>query len=65
MAVEAKNYPIFGTMNHPETQNLRAFGDLSYVLPGRVNTESTDAINFYFSQLMFDESIKNLATHKF
>lgn len=44
MAVEAKNYPIFGVMNHPETQNLRAFGNTTKLAKGRVNTETTDAI---------------------
>lgn len=52
MAVEAKKYPISGTMNHPETQNMRVFGDDKTALIGKVNDPTTDAINFYFSKYL-------------
>jgi hypothetical protein len=42
MAVEAKNYPIAGTMNHPETQNIRIFGGDNQALKGKVNSPETD-----------------------
>lgn len=65
MAVEGKDYPVFGTMHHPETQNMRAWGDYGAALNGKVNNEVTDAINFYFSNLLHQEAKRNLDTHKF
>ena len=52
MAMQAHKYPIFGTMNHPEVQNMRVFGSDKTALKGRVNEETTDAINFYFSSFL-------------
>ncbi len=54
IATEAKNYPISGIMFHPETQGLRVFGDDKRELNGRVNTSTTDAINFYFSNYIHE-----------
>lgn len=67
IAVEGKEYPIFGVMHHPETQNIRIFGDMSNdkALAGKVNNETTDALNFYFSLFLHEEAKKNLDTHKF
>jgi hypothetical protein len=39
-------------MNHPEVQNMRVFGRDKTALKGRVNDETTDAINFYFSSFL-------------
>ena len=50
MAYEAKNYPIFGTMFHPETANRHVVGLGRDVLAGKVNNEVTDEINFRFSE---------------
>lgn len=65
MAVEAKNYPIAGTMNHPETQNIRVFGEDDKALKGKVNTADTDEINFYFSSYLNKLAKQNLDTHRF
>lgn len=68
MAVQGKEYPIFGVMHHPETQNIRIFGDTEKnagALAGKVNNEATDALNFYFSLFLNLEARKNLDTHKF
>jgi len=37
VAVEALKYPIYGVMNHPETQNMRVFGSDKTALEGKVN----------------------------
>ena len=53
IAVEAHNYPIAGTMHHPETQNIRVMpGGDEKALEGKVNTDITDEINFFFSQYL-------------
>ena len=65
IAVEAKNYPIYGMMSHPETQNIRKFGGDNKALEGKVNNEVTDAINYYFSHLLTREASKNLNTNYF
>ncbi len=65
MAVEAKHYPIYGTMHHPETQNMRAWGNTDRALNGKVNNEVTDAINYYFSNFLHQEAKKSLETHRF
>lgn len=65
IAVEAKNYPIYGMMSHPETQNIRKFGGDNKALEGKVNNEVTDAINFYFSNLLMTEAAKNIDTNFF
>ena len=65
MAVEAFDYPIAGVMHHPETQNIRVFGEEKKALEGKVNTHVTDNINFYFSQYLHNQALQNLSTHKF
>ena len=65
MAVQAHKYPIYGIMNHPETQNMRVFGTDKTALQGRVNDETTDAINFYFSSFLNKSAKQNLQTHYF
>jgi hypothetical protein len=65
MAAEARHYPIYVLMNHPETQNMRVFSPNKAALTGKVNSPVTDAINFYFSNLMMREASKNLETHSF
>lgn len=66
MAVEAKHYPVYGTMHHPETQNMRAWGEnTSLAINGKVNDEVTDALNFYFSHFLHEEAKLSLTTHKF
>jgi hypothetical protein len=65
MAMEAKRYPISGVMFHPETQQLRVFGDDKNALRGRVNNDTTDAINFYFSYWVNESAKKNINSHKF
>lgn len=66
MAVEGKHYPVYGTMHHPETQNMRSWGqNVEKALVGKVNNEVTDALNFYFSYFLHKEASKNLDTHKF
>jgi hypothetical protein len=52
MAVQAHKYPIYGFMNHPEAQNMRIFGTDKTALKGKVNDETTDAINFYLSNFL-------------
>jgi hypothetical protein len=52
-------------MTHPETQNLRVFGKENGVLGGHYDTETNDAINFYFSNLLNQEALRNLDTHYF
>ena len=37
VAVESKDYPIAGVMFHPETQNMRVFGEDQRALNGKVN----------------------------
>lgn len=66
VAVEAKDYPIAGVMFHPETQNIRVFpgGDNS-ALRGKVNTDTTDKLNFYFSDYLRRQAAKSLRSHKF
>ena len=65
MAVQAHKYPIFGVMSHPETQNMRIFGRDKTALEGRVNDETTDAINFYFSHFLNKQAKLNLSSHYF
>ena len=50
MAYEAKDYPIFGMMFHPETANRHVVGLGRDMLTGKVNNEVTDEINFRFSE---------------
>ena len=50
MAYEAKDYPIFGVMFHPETANRHVVGLGRDMLAGKVNNEVTDEINFRFSE---------------
>ena len=52
MAYEAKEYPIFGIMFHPETANRHVTGNGRSMLEGKVNNEVTDEINFRFSQFI-------------
>jgi len=65
MAMEAKKYPISGVMFHPETQQLRVYGDDKNALRGRVDNDTTDAINFYFSYWVNESAKKNINSHKF
>lgn len=41
------------------------FGDDDQALKGKVNNETTDKINYYFSEYLYREARKNLGTHKF
>ena len=53
VAVEAKDYPVTGLMFHPETQQRHTVNTIRMsdgALNGKVNNETTDAINFYFSE---------------
>ena len=52
MAFEAKEYPIFGVMFHPETANRHVVGLGNRALEGKVNNEVTDEINFRFSEFL-------------
>ena len=49
MAMEAKEYPIYAVMFHPETANRHVTGNGTYLLAGKVNNAVTDEINFRFS----------------
>ena len=52
MAIEARDYPFFGTMFHPETANRHVTGMGRDLLEGKVNDEVTDEINYRFSELI-------------
>lgn len=68
MAVEGKKYPVTGVMFHPESQNRHAVfhhGITDNAIKGKVNTEVTEAINYYFSKHLHDQGLKTLETHKF
>ena len=65
VAVESKRYPIAGVMFHPETQNMRVFGEDKSALRGKVNTRTTDEINFYLSSYLHNMAKKSLDSHKF
>jgi len=69
IAVESRSYPVTGTMVHPETQNRIIIGlpdsPLDASLSGKQNTETTDQINYYFSEHLRRQGLKNLATHRF
>jgi len=52
-------------MYHPETQNMRVFGTDNTALIGKVNDETTDALNFYHSQQLYKLAKMNLNTHYF
>jgi len=57
VAVEGKHYPVTGIMFHPETQSRKGFfvnGVPDGSITGKVNTETTDAIQFYFSKHVRD-----------
>ena len=49
MAMEAKEYPFYSVMWHPETANRHVTGNGSLLLEGKVNNEATDEIDFRFS----------------
>jgi hypothetical protein len=65
VAIEANDYPIAGVMFHPETQNMRVFGDDVRALEGKVNNKTTDAINFHFSNYLHNAAKKSLDSHRF
>jgi len=44
---------------------MRVFGTDKTALEGKVNTETTDAINFYFSSFLNKQAKQNLDTHFF
>ena len=55
-------------MFHPESQNRHAVflgGVTDNAIGGKVNTEVTDAINYYFSKHVHDQGLMTLDTHKF
>ena len=49
MAMEAKQYPFYAVMFHPETANRHVTGNGTVLLEGKVNNAVTDEINFRFS----------------
>lgn len=70
VAVEGKHYPVTGVMFHPETQNRHVVftgreGQTVGGIAGKVNNELTDEVNFYFSEHVRRQAVKNLDTHKF
>ena len=65
VAVEAKKYPVSGVMFHPETQNRHIVGIADSSVEGKVNDETTDLINYYFSDFIKRQASKTLDTHKF
>ena len=65
VAVEGKKYPVTGVMFHPETQNRHIVGTPDSSVIGKVNNETTDAINFFFSEHIRRQAVKTLDTHKF
>ena len=65
MAFEAKEYPLFGIMFHPETANRHVVGLGGTLLEGKVNNEVTDEINFRFSEFIHGQASLNLDSHSF
>jgi len=65
MAIEGKKYPVSGVMFHPETQNRHIVGEVDSSIFGKVNNETTDRINFYFSEYIRRIATKTLKTHTF
>ena len=69
LAVEGKKYPVSGTMFHPEAQNKSVIGhpgDLQdSIIKGKINTDTTDQINFFFSEHLRRQGSKTLDTHRF
>ena len=65
MAIEGKKYAVSGVMFHPETQNRHIVGELDSSLFGKVNNETTDRINYYYSEYIRRLATKTLNTHKF
>ena len=62
--VEAWNYPISGTMFHPETQTMVLWGKDTAAKKGKINNKDTDEINYHFSKYINKEARKSLKDGK-
>ena len=65
MAFEAKDYPIYGVMFHPETANHHIVGKGDLMLAGKVNNEVNDEIAFRFSEFIHKKASESLDTNYF
>jgi len=67
MSMEAYDYPITAYAHHPESQTIVPVNDNYNGLIGRVNSETTDAIMYQFSDHITREGQKSLAdgSHRF
>jgi hypothetical protein len=65
--VEAWDYPISGTMYHPETQTMVLWGKDTAAKKGKINNDDTDEINYYFSKHINKEARRSLndGKHRF